>query len=94
MRASGARVLLGIGLLWLALTVGFEIAFGRLVMRSSRRTIGRDYDPRRGDPLPIGLAALTVSPLLAAKLHGLATRRAGCLPDDMDGSAYRRGSAP
>jgi hypothetical protein len=67
--ASTTRELLGVGMLWLVLTVAFELLFGRLVMGHSWLRIGSDYNLIEGGLLPIGLAVLTLSPLLAARLH-------------------------
>jgi hypothetical protein len=70
--ASDHRHLLGIGLLWLVLTLVFEVAFGWLVARKSWGRIASDYDLRHGGLLPLGMAALALSPVAAARL-----RRAG-----------------
>ena len=71
MGARTTRLLAGIGVWWVALTVVFEVAFGRAVLRASWQSIGADYDFRRGGLLPLGLAALAGSPLLAARLRGV-----------------------
>jgi hypothetical protein len=67
--AATTRELLGVGGLWLVLTVAFEILLGRLVMGYSWLRIGSDYNLIEGGLLPIGLAILTLSPLLAAHLR-------------------------
>jgi hypothetical protein len=67
------RALIGLGMVWAALTVVFELTFGRLVMRSSWRRIRSDYDLAHGGLLPIGLVALAGSALAAAQI-----RRMGC----------------
>ena len=69
--AATARELLGVGVLWLVLTVAFEILFGRLVMGHSWLRIGSDYNLIEGGLLPIGLAVLMLSPLLATRLRGI-----------------------
>jgi hypothetical protein len=69
MGAATTKQLLGVGVLWLVLTVAFEILFGRLVMGYSWRRIASDYNLIEGGLLPIGLAVLTLSPLLAAHLR-------------------------
>jgi hypothetical protein len=48
---------------WLVLTLTFEIAFGRYVVRAPCSRIVSDYDLLQGGLLPIGLAGLTVRPL-------------------------------
>ena len=69
--AAGTRLqLLGVGVLWAALTVLFEIGLGRLVLGLPWERITEDYDPTRGGFLGFGLLFMAVSPLLAAKLRG------------------------
>ena len=57
------------GIVWLALTLIFEIAFGRFVAHASWARIASDYDLPRGGLLPIGLLVLAGAPLIAAKLR-------------------------
>ena len=73
--ARTTRALFGIGLIWVVLTVVFEVIFGRLVMRSSWERIRSDYDLAHGGLLPIGLVALAGSPLVAARLRGIDASR-------------------
>jgi hypothetical protein len=65
--AARVSALLRIGLLWLGLTLGFEILLGRFLMRYSWEKIASDYNILKGGLLPIGLLVLTISPLLAAR---------------------------
>jgi len=69
------RALVGTGVIWVVLTVVFEVIFGRLVMRSSWERIRSDYDLAHGGLLPIGLVALAGSPLVAARLRGIDASR-------------------
>jgi hypothetical protein len=69
--ARTTRALGGIGVVWVVLTVVFELTFGRLVMRSSWGRIRSDYDLAHGGLLPIGLVALAGSPLVVARLRRL-----------------------
>jgi hypothetical protein len=69
--ASTTGQLLGVGFLWLAVMLAFEIAFGRLVFRASWQRLAADFDFRKGELLSIGMAVLLVAPLLMAKLRGL-----------------------
>jgi hypothetical protein len=62
--------LLGVGLLWVVLTVLFEIGLGRLVLDLPWDRITDDYDLTRGSFLGLGLLFLAVSPLLAARIRG------------------------
>ena len=56
-----------VGAVWLVLTLAFEIAFGRYVVRAPWSRIASDYDLLRGGLLPIGLAVLTVAPLVCGQ---------------------------
>jgi hypothetical protein len=58
--------LLGVGLLWVVLTVLFEIGLGRLVLGLPWERITEDYDVARGGFMGLGLLFMAVSPLLAA----------------------------
>lgn len=60
--------LLALGAVWVALTSGFEIALGRLVMGASWERILEDYDLRRGGLMLFGMIVLLLAPLLAWKL--------------------------
>jgi hypothetical protein len=71
LRATKTSGLLGIGFLWLILTIIFEIALGRLALNLSWERIFSDYDLASGGLMPIGLIFLTLSPWLAAKTRGL-----------------------
>lgn len=62
--------LLGVGLLWVVLTVLFEIGLGRFVLGLPWERITEDYNPTRGGFLAFGLLFMAVSPLLAARLRG------------------------
>ncbi len=62
---------LGVGFLWLALMLAFEIAFGRWVFRASWERIAADFDFRKGGLLSIGMLMLFSAPLLVVKLRGL-----------------------
>ncbi len=61
--------LLVVGLLWVVLTVLFEVGLGRLVLDLPWDRITQDYDPSRGGFLGLGLLFLAVSPLLAARVR-------------------------
>jgi hypothetical protein len=68
--ATRIAQLWGIGLLWLGLTVGFEIVLGRFFMRLSWERIASDYNLLQGGLMPLGLLFLTLSPIIAAKVRG------------------------
>jgi hypothetical protein len=73
--AKTVRALVKIGVVWVVLTVVFEVTFGRLVMRSSWERLRSDYDLAHGGLLPIGLVALAGSPLVASRLRGIDSDR-------------------
>jgi hypothetical protein len=68
--ATTRRELLTIGLAWLGLTLAFELSLGRLLGASWERILS-DYDPRRGGLLLLGMAVLTLAPLLAARIRNV-----------------------
>lgn len=60
LRATRASELLLIGILWLSLTIAFEVLFGSFVLHSSWERIISDYNLKEGGLLPFGLAVLTL----------------------------------
>ena len=63
--------LLAVGLLWLILTLAFEILFGRFVVGASWERLAADYNVSEGGLLPFGMLVLVLSPLIAGKLRGV-----------------------
>jgi fucose 4-O-acetylase-like acetyltransferase len=57
---------LGVGALWVLLTLTFEVVLGRFVMGLSWERIASDYDVLRGGLMPLGLLAMLFAPVLAA----------------------------
>lgn len=74
LRTAGTGRLLGIGLLWAALMIGFEIALGRTLGYGWQRILA-DYDPRAGGFMALGIVVLTLAPLIAARLRGVGRAR-------------------
>ncbi len=70
LNTSRVSQLLGIGVLWLLLTVAFEIALGRLILGYSWGRIAADYNLLQGGLMPVGLILLAIAPLIAAKIRG------------------------
>ena len=62
--------LLGVGLLWVVLTVLFEIGMGRLVLGLPWERITEDYDVTRGGFLGVGLLFMAAAPRLSAAASG------------------------
>jgi hypothetical protein len=58
------------GLLWLALTLIFEISLGRVTGMSWAR-IASDFDPRGGGLLGFGMLVIAVAPRILAGRRGL-----------------------
>ena len=71
LHASRISQLLGVGLLWLGLTVAFEVALGRFILGYSWTQIAADYNLFQGGLMPLGLVWLMLSPLMATKLRGI-----------------------
>jgi hypothetical protein len=61
--------LLAVGLLWLVLTLAFEVLFGRFVVGASWERLAADYNVLEGGLLPFGMIVLLLSPLIAGKLR-------------------------
>ena len=59
-----------LGLLWLAVTLAFEIGLGRAAGMAWDR-IALDFDPRRGGLLAFGMLVILVAPRLLAQRRGL-----------------------
>ncbi len=66
--AANAKERLIVGLLWVVLTVGFELGLGLAVLGLSRERLFEDYDISRGGLMGIGLLFLLLVPLIAAKI--------------------------
>jgi hypothetical protein len=63
-----------LGLLWLTLTLAFEITLGRAAGMSWDR-IASDFDPRRGGFLALGMIVILVAPRVLADRRGLRSGR-------------------
>ncbi len=61
--------LLLVGLIWLLLTVAFEVLFGRLVLGLSWKRIASDYNVQKFGLMPLGLLLLFLSPMIALRLR-------------------------
>jgi hypothetical protein len=70
MAAGTTLQLLAVGLMWVVLTVLFEIGLGRLVLGLPWERITEDYDVTRGGFLGPGLLFMAAAPRLAAWLRG------------------------
>ena len=70
LRPQPVRRWLTFGVLWLALTLAFEIGLGRATGMSWDR-IASDFDPRHGGWLAFGMLVILVAPRLLAQRRGL-----------------------
>ncbi|MEQ1579057.1 MAG: hypothetical protein ABL964_00555 [Steroidobacteraceae bacterium] len=61
--------LLRIGLLWLFLTLIFEVSLGRALGIDWQRILA-DYDVTRGGLMLVGMVVLLLAPLVAARMRG------------------------
>jgi hypothetical protein len=61
-----------VGAAWLALTVCFERALGRLVAEKSWREMADDYDIRKGRLWPLVLTSIALGPEIARRRAALA----------------------
>jgi hypothetical protein len=68
--AFRTSTLLAVGVLWLGLTLAFEILFGRFMMGASWERLAADYNVLEGGVLPFGMVVLLLSPLIAGKIRG------------------------
>jgi hypothetical protein len=66
--ARTTRSQVAVGVLWVVLTVGFEITLSRALGYSWER-IASDYNITEGGLLPLGLGIMALAPLLATRLR-------------------------
>lgn len=74
LRARSTRSLFLIGLVWLALTLTFEVLLGRFMQLSWERILS-NYNLARGGLMPIGLLVLLFAPLITARIRGISAVR-------------------
>jgi hypothetical protein len=70
LRANQPSQWLGIGVVWLLLTLAFELLLGRYAFGLTWDRLLADYDLSAGGLMPMGLLVLTLAPSLAAWLRG------------------------
>ncbi|MEO8752784.1 MAG: hypothetical protein ABI624_08895 [Casimicrobiaceae bacterium] len=75
LREMSARAQLGVGLLWIMLTVAFEVGLGRFILKLSWERIFSDYNISRGGFMVFGLVILGLAPLLAVRLGAVTSQR-------------------
>ena len=67
----GSAQWLGVGVLWLAMTLAFEFGFGRMVQHKAWAELFEAYTFKGGNLWSLVLAVVLISPWLAARLRGL-----------------------
>jgi hypothetical protein len=72
LRPESRRTLVAVGLLWVVLTVLFEVVLGRFVMGYQWGRLLADYDLAHGGLMGFGLLLMASAPLIA---HAVLTRR-------------------
>ncbi|CDS54325.1 hypothetical protein [Polaromonas sp. CG9_12] len=66
LKAASPRAQWAVGVLWLMLMMGFEVAFGRLLAGASWEQLAADYNLAQGGLLGLGMLWLLCAPRLAA----------------------------
>jgi hypothetical protein len=61
---------IGVGVLWMVLTVVFEVGLGRWAFGYSWAQIAADYNLLQGRLMSLGLVLLVLAPLIATKIRG------------------------
>ncbi len=69
LKISNFSQAIGVGVLWMLLTVMFEIGLGRFVLGYSWAQIAADYDLSQGRLMSVGLVLLVLAPLIATKIR-------------------------
>lgn len=69
LNAVSRRAQWAVGMLWLTLMMGFEVAFGRWVAGASWQQLAADYNLAQGGLLGLGMLWLLCAPRLAAVVH-------------------------
>jgi hypothetical protein len=66
---------LGVGVLWMLLTVLFEVGLGRFGFGYSWAQIAADYNLFQGRLMSLGLVLLVLAPLIATKIRDVSIER-------------------
>ena len=92
LQPRATRSLVTIGVMWVVLTLAFEIGLGRLVGYSWNR-IASDYNLLHGGLMPLGLGVMAMAPWIASRFRRLSVpdpRPDADRPVKMDGTTRRR----
>ena len=74
LQPRATRSLVSIGVMWVVLTLAFEIGLGRLVGYSWNR-IASDYNLLHGGLMPLGLGVMAMAPWIASRFRRLSGGR-------------------
>jgi len=66
---AGTRTLVSVGLVWVVLTITFEVSLGRALLGYSWARLASDYNLLEGGFLPVGLTVMAMSPSIATRLR-------------------------
>jgi hypothetical protein len=75
LNATSLAQLLSVGVLWMLLTVVFEVSLGRWAFGYSWAQIAADYNLFQGRLMSIGLVLLFLAPLIATRIRIFLTNR-------------------
>ncbi|MFE8072240.1 hypothetical protein QQM79_14380 [Marinobacteraceae bacterium S3BR75-40.1] len=67
--AGNERVLMGVGVLWLVMTLGFDLGFGYFVSGRSWQEVLQVFDVSQGNLFTVVLLVTLVAPWLAGRLR-------------------------
>jgi hypothetical protein len=70
LKISSLSQSIGVGVLWMVLTVLFEVGLGRWAFGYSWAQIAADYNLLQGRLMSLGLLLLLLAPLIATKIRG------------------------
>ncbi len=73
LQASRISQLLSVGMLWMVLTLAFEIALGRIAFGYSWEQISANFNLFKGELMLFELALLALAPLIATRIRGTLT---------------------
>lgn len=71
LRPQSSKEALGIGMLWLAMTIAFEFGAGHFLFKKSWAELFVDYDITQGRIWALVLVTTLLAPWLMAKMRGL-----------------------
>jgi hypothetical protein len=71
LNATSLAQLMSVGVLWMLLTVTFEVALGRWAFGYSWAQIAADYNLCQGRLMSLGLVLLLLAPLIATQIRGV-----------------------